>query len=260
MTGIHYNNIIRKRQCFLSVVRHHHRCHAGSLLNRPELFADRSPRPGVERRQRFIQKQQTRMWRQSPRNCHALLLTAGELGRITLGQIGEIRQFQHLVQARGKRCFGRFPCPQSVKDVFFDRKIWKKCVILKHNADAALFNRRVRHIVSVNQNATGSGLFQSGNQHQRRALAATRRSQNGRKTPCRNVERRFVKCRLFTVLFGEGLELQIGGFAFGHTCHILFLSEWQAHTSAPESHLCPLQRGQNPSAGNARQSVCPLRC
>ena len=100
MTGIHYNNIIRKRQCFLSVVRHHHHCHTRSLLNRPELFADGSPRPGVERRQRFIQKQQTRMWRQSPRNCHALLLTAGELGRITLGQIGEIRQFQHLGQAR----------------------------------------------------------------------------------------------------------------------------------------------------------------
>ena len=232
-------------------MRHHHGRHTGGFLNGPELLADGRPRPGVKRRQGLVEQQQTRSRRQSSSNRHALLLTAGKLGRVPIGQIREIRQLQHFSQARALFRICHFSCSQSVENVFLDGEIGKKRVILKNNADAACFHRRIRHIFTIDQYTTGSGRFQPGNEHQGRALAAARRPQDGRKASRRNLERCFMQSRLLAVPLGDGSKLQAGGLAFGHPCLILFFSA---------SPLYPLPHGQNPSARIVRQCVFPLRC
>ena len=52
---------------------------------------------------------------------------------------------------------------QTVDNIFFGIEIGKERIVLKNNIEAALFHRNVRHILAVNQNASGGCRHQPEN-------------------------------------------------------------------------------------------------
>ena len=94
---------------------------------------------GVERAERFVEKEELGFGRQCSRDADALALTAGKLARIA---IEKLRRFQaHLIEQfvhAGRDALGR-PALQSrhQADIFADGEMREEADFLDHVADAA---------------------------------------------------------------------------------------------------------------------------
>ena len=108
---------------FLLVVRHQDRRRVRRLQDLPHLQPQLLAQAGIQARERLVQQQQGRLRRQRPCQRHPLLLTAGQLMRITAGLRLQMRQTQHLVHPCGP-LLARAPL-QAEADVLRHRQMRK---------------------------------------------------------------------------------------------------------------------------------------
>ena len=83
---MHHRHARSHRHGFFLVVRHHQAGDADLLDDVHQLDTGFFPQLAVQRSQRFVQKQQLRLTRQTSSQRHPLLLPAGELMRLALRQ------------------------------------------------------------------------------------------------------------------------------------------------------------------------------
>ena len=151
----HHDPVGHGERLFL-VVGHHDRGDAEPLLQVADLAAQPGAHPRVERRQRLVEQQQARRQRQRAGQRDALLLAAGELGRIFVGLVGEPDQ-RRAARARAGRSRPRgLPAEtQAVADIVADGEVGKQRVGLEDDAEVALGHRQGGDVAAALLDAAG---------------------------------------------------------------------------------------------------------
>jgi hypothetical protein len=163
-SATYHRDTIRHRQRFFLIVGNENKGNPGLVLQPFQLDLHLFAQLQIQCRQRFIQKQNLGLRRQRPRQCHALLLTTGDLADTALFQLFHTNQLQHVVDRRGdvRFCFAQHLKPKA--NIAGHRHMWEQRVILKYGIDRAFVGRQRRDIFAMQQNMTGCGMLESGNQ------------------------------------------------------------------------------------------------
>ena len=137
----------------------------------------------VERAERFIQQQHTRLDRQRARQRHALALAAGKLRRKARLQSFQLHQRQQFADpfadARIGPAFLAAANTQAEGDVLAHVHMPEQGVVLEHETHAPGLHAQLRSILAAQQHAAAIGLFQSRNGAQQGGLAGPGRPQQG---------------------------------------------------------------------------------
>ncbi len=111
------------------------------------------------------------------RERDALLHAARELVRIALRGLGEPDELEQLADPGPAIGLGLAPDPEAVLDVLLGGHVREQAVGLEHHPHVALVGRRSRDVLAVDDDPARIRLVESGNEAQRRRLAAAARAE-----------------------------------------------------------------------------------
>ena len=149
------------------------------FLQRLQLDLERPAELGVQRAERLVEQQHRRLQDQRPGQRHPLLLAAGQLARPALLERPQLHQFERGVDALLKFGLRQLLVPQAEGDVVEDRQEREQGVALEHRVHVAAVRRDGRYVLAVQQDPARGRLLESGDQPQRRRLAAARWAKQG---------------------------------------------------------------------------------
>jgi hypothetical protein len=151
---------------------------ADLALNPLELELHHLAKLEVERTERFVQQQRAGIVHQRAGQRHTLLLPAGELGRLALGEVGEPNDLEQFVDAPLDLGLVLLHAARSVRDVVPHRHVGEQRVMLEHGVDIALVRRHPRDILALQADGALGRSLESGDHPKRGGLAATRRTEH----------------------------------------------------------------------------------
>ena len=155
-----------------------------------ELAAQPLAQRGIERGQRLIEQQHPRPWRDRARQSHALALPARELIDFPLLQSFDPGKRDEFLNPRIALRSAQSADFQAVADVVGDVHVGKQRIGLEHHADVAPLDRDLGHVLAVEAHAPARiGRLQSGDDAQRRRLAATGRAEEHQGLAARDLKR-----------------------------------------------------------------------
>ena len=162
------------------------------LLQRTDLGPHLDPDLGVQVRERLIEEQDVGVQDEGAGQRHALLLAAGELAGVAIGQPREI----HLAQALGQPARdlpGRQLAQlETVRDVRGHRHVRPQCVVLEHHADVARVRREPVDPALAEPDLTAVGPVEAGDESQQCRLAAPRRAEQCEELTVADVQRGLI--------------------------------------------------------------------
>ena len=192
--GLHDGDVRGQRQRLDLVVGDVDRGDAQLALQPLELVAQRLAQLRVEVGQRLVEQQQRRLDDQGAGQREALLLTAGQLGRLAPGLRGELHRGEHPLDALGDLLLGgpvgALAHLQGERDVVEHGHVRPDGVGLEDHAQAALVGGHVHRAVAA-LDAAGEhhpvahgdlpavGLLEAGDGPQRGGLPAARGAEQG---------------------------------------------------------------------------------
>ncbi len=177
LTALHDHNAVGKRQSFGLVVGDEDHRHAGLLLDALQLGAHFQTQTGVEVGQGLVEQQYLRLHHHRTGERHALLLAAGKLGRLTVGEGREADGLQAGLDLGIEFWPTHTLELQPEGDVFIDREMREQRIGLEHQADGALVGRHAGDVGAVETDMTALDRQQAGNGAHRRRLAAAGRAE-----------------------------------------------------------------------------------
>ena len=181
--AVHHGHQVGQDQRLVVIVCH---VHGGDLELpqqdleiHPVLLAQRL----VEIGEGLVDQEQAGVARDAAAERHALLLAAGERGRLAIEQLGQLHAHQlarALVLGPGQGVeLRRLPPEQEVRQHVGPRgHVRIERVALEDHADAPLARRHVGHVDVVVTHHAGVGRHQAGDQLQQGGLAAPARAQH----------------------------------------------------------------------------------
>ena len=168
---------------------------------------------GVESRERFVEKKDLRANRQGSGERDALALSAREGENAAVLEALEIDEREHAVDRRVDFGLGTAADHEAVAHVLRNRHVREERVLLEHEADAALFGGNVRDVLAADQNARAFvRLFETGDDAQKRRLAAARRPEEHRAAARFERERKGLEHEVRAVMLAHIDELDGDGF------------------------------------------------
>ena len=154
------------------------------LTNRPaEPAAQLLAHLRVDGRKGFVEQQQFRLRRERPRKGHALPLAARKLHRVTPAEFLEADQLDELIHARPDLRRRRFLHLQPEGDVFAHGHVAEQCVVLEHEADAALAGGDIVDAPPADEDIAAVRLLQPCNHAQDGGLARAGRAEQADEAP-----------------------------------------------------------------------------
>ncbi len=148
-----------------------------------QIPADTAPCPRIERGQRFIEQQHTRVRCKRSSERSSLGLTARQGPRSLVGVFAEADAFEPLAGDPAGICLRGLAGPESVGDVFEHAHVFEQQVVLEHESDRSHFGfdedvgRRVVDDGVVDRDAAAVDRGESGQAAQHRALAGPVRAE-----------------------------------------------------------------------------------
>jgi hypothetical protein len=142
----------------------------------------------VERAKWLVEQQYLRPLDHSARQRHPLLLPARKLMRLSLGELAQLHQVQHLFDAARDFRSRHVLLLQAERDVLLDRHVRKQGVRLKHHIDRAAVRRHLRHIDTVDLDRAGGRILEPRQHPQQRRLAAPGRPEQREELAAVDVE------------------------------------------------------------------------
>ena len=185
--GTHNNYTVAHCHCFALIMGYIYNGDAQFLLNSKDFKAHGFTQLSIQVRQRLIQKQQSGLCYQSTRQSYTLLLTAGQLMRITLAVFTKVNQLQHLLYALFTLFLIYLLNFQRIAYVFGNSHMRPNCIGLEYHADITFFRRseaalnRRAHAVVADINFTFGSTLKACNHAQGSGFTATGRTEDGNK-------------------------------------------------------------------------------
>jgi hypothetical protein len=176
-SAAHDEHLIAKRERVNPVVCNNDRGNSQTAKKvrkfRPHMLA----RCGIERRQRFIQKQQARLPGERPRERDTLLLTAGKFGRPAIEQVGDAELFSNLFDDTW-RLFHR------KSDVVANAEMRKQRVVLKQISDGAPLRWDLRPVFTIENDTALGQTFEARDASKDSAFSCAGRSEKNGDRRC----------------------------------------------------------------------------
>ena len=123
-----------------------------------------------------------------PRHGYALLLAAGQLRRLAVGQRRDLHQFKDSLDAPFDLRFRQAFHPQAKGDIVPDGEMRKKSVSLKHHFNRALPRRKAVRLTPANPDRACVREVQTAQDAQQSGFAAARRSQQRKEFALANAQ------------------------------------------------------------------------
>ncbi len=151
------------------------------VVERAQPAAERFPDLGVERAERFVEQQHVRLDGESAGKGDALALAAGKLVGIAVREPLDLHEFKQLVHAfsdfsLGFSLFSRTHA-QAERDIFKNRHVPEKGVMLENKADISFFHVEVHRVGAVKIDLALVGPFEPRDDAQKRGLARAGRTE-----------------------------------------------------------------------------------
>src|SRR5262245_658623 len=153
-----------------------------------DLAAHGEAQPRIEIGQGLVHQEGGRIAHDGARQGDALALAARQLARIAVKQVIDLEGLGDggdLAGALGRR---HFADAQGIGDVVADRHVGIERIALEHHGDVAVARLQPRHVAAADQHPPGGGRLETGQDPQRRGLAAAGRSEQRQKGTVRDVE------------------------------------------------------------------------
>ena len=189
--GVHHEDLVTDAHRLLLIMRDEDRRDAGLTLDPADLLPCPQTEPGIQIRQRFVEKQHARALHQRAGDRDPLLLTPGHLARLPVHQILDLHEPGHfqrlLLHLLLRQPVRPFPVLKRKDNVVMHGQMGIERVALKYHADASFFRRKVRHVLITEEDPPLRRLLQPADQIQRRALSAAGRTQKPHQLSVRNL-------------------------------------------------------------------------
>ena len=217
-TLIHHHHAVGHAHRLFLIVRDQQRRHPKRELQAPQFGAQFHANFGVERRQRLVQQQHSRVRRERSSQCHTLALTAAERRDVALVIPDQPDDLQKLPDSSLK--FSLVPArdPQPETDVARDGQVGEQRVILENHADLAVLSGNLCHVLRPNVDAARIRNLETRDHPQRRRLAATARAQQAQQLTRFHLEIHVLHRCFATVQFGQRRAGDADGLARGLRC------------------------------------------
>ena len=142
----------------------------------------------VKRPERLVEEEDGGACDQRARQRDPLLLTTGELVRVTCLEAVEPHDAKHLANPMGALRSGNPVHLEAERHVFPNRHVREQAVVLEHHAKAALIWRQLGHVPVANEHGSGVRQLETRYDAQRRCLAAARGAKKGHKLAGPDIE------------------------------------------------------------------------
>src|SRR5262245_1966010 len=179
-------------------VRHRHRlglivCHvdhrnADLAVDALELDLHLLAQVLVEGAERLIEQEHVRVEDEAAREGNALLLAAGQLARMLVGEGPQADQVKDLAHALGLARARKPAHAQWKGHVALDRHVGEQRVVLEDDTDVALVRLAARQILAAELDDAAGRLLEAGDHHERRRLSGAARAEQGEELALRDVE------------------------------------------------------------------------
>ena len=143
---------------------------------------------GVQITQRLVHQQNTWLDNKSSGQSHTLLLTAGQFVGLPVCQMGDLHQFQRLVNLGFDLLGGHLPRLEAVGYVFPDGQVGEDGVVLENHADVALVGGNVVDPLFAKVEVAALDGVKAGDHPQKRGFAAAGGAEKGKKFALLNVQ------------------------------------------------------------------------
>ena len=168
---------------FLLVVGDEDGRDAQFLLDPSDLDLQGVAEQGVDCGKRFIQKQDLGSGDKCPGQSRALLLSAGQLGRILERIVRQADNVDHLVDGLLDLVHGDVLLLQTEGHVLLYVHVGEEAVVLKDHSDVAVLWSHVSDVFAVQVDLAAGRIFQAGQDSQQGTLAAAGGAEEGDQLP-----------------------------------------------------------------------------
>ena len=129
----------------------------------------------VERRERLVHQQNARLEDDGACQCHTLLLAPGKLVDLSIAEPRELHQVEGAAHALLDLSAGKTAQLQGIGEVARHGHVGKEGIVLEDHADVALVGWRQRDVPVAEPDLAAIRTDETGEHHQERGLARTRR-------------------------------------------------------------------------------------
>ena len=185
--GTHNNYAVAHCHCFALIMGYINNGNAQFLLNSKDFKTHGFTQFSIQVGQRLIQQQQSGLSYQSARQSYTLLLTAGQLMRITLAVFAQMNQLQHLLYAFFAFLFIYLLNFQRIAYIFGNSHMRPNSIGLEYHTDITFFRRSEAalnggaYAVVADINFTFGSTLKACNHTQGSGFTATGRTEDGNK-------------------------------------------------------------------------------
>ena len=183
---VHDDDRVGHAQGLFLVVGDEDEGNAQFLFDLDEFQLHTAPQFAVQGAQRFVQEQDPRLIDDGPGDGHALLLAAGQVDDVGMFIAVEVDQFQGIADLVADIIAGLAVDFRTEGDIFGDVHMGKKRIILEHRIDLAPVRRQLGDIGSLKEDAPFIRRLKTGDEAERRRLAAAAGAEEGDKFIFRN--------------------------------------------------------------------------
>ncbi len=182
-------------------------------LQRGDLGAGLHAQFRIQVRQRLVHAEHLRLTHDRAAHRDALTLTAGQLGRLAVQELGEVQDLGRILDLLAPLVGGDAAQLQRETHVLGDGLVRVERVVLEHHRDVAVLGRHARHVLAADLDGALVDVLESGEHAQRGALARAGRTDQHDELAVLDVEVERVNGELVRTL------VDAGGVLVGDRCH-----------------------------------------
>ena len=197
---VEHRHAVRHGQRFGLVVGDVHHGDAQVFVNVLDFQLHMLAQLFIQRAQRFVHQHQLRLEHQRPRQRHALLLAAGHLAGVAVGEFIQLDHAQRALDLGVHFGGGQLADFQRVGQVFAYRHVREQGIVLEHHADIALVRRHAVKQLAIQTDFAGGGGFKTRQHHQAGGLARAGRPQQSEELATTDVEVEVFHDEVFAIV------------------------------------------------------------
>ena len=165
----------------------------------------------VESAERLVQEQDTRLVDERTAERDPLLLSSGQLLRLTLGETTETDELEHLGDPPLELILRDALALEPEGDVVLDRHVREERVALEHRVDVPLVGRQSDDVLVAEEDPPLGRLLEAADHPQRRRLAAPGGAKHREERASRDLDRDPVDGDRVVEPLDDVLEADVGG-------------------------------------------------
>ena len=176
---VHDNHAVAHGERLFLVVGDVDKGDAGALLNALQLDLHVLAQLEVERAERLVEQQHTRLAHQRTRDGDTLLLTAGKTGHIAVFKAAQTNQLEHFCGFALDVCAVQLFDVQTECNILRNIQVREQRIALEHGVDLTLVGRNIVQALAVEEYIAGIRLLKAADDAQCGRFAAAGRTEQG---------------------------------------------------------------------------------